>query len=88
MITKQDLRYVERLAPVAQLLELLGDAFTFDGGQIVRRPEVFESAAQDLWEVFYYLQGRMADEAGHPERREWSESYFEAMAAMARGARP
>ena len=63
MITDRDLDYVERLAPLAQLLELPGDKFIFDGDkaeQPVRRPEVFESAARDLWEVFYYLSGRMA----------------------------
>ena len=90
MITQRDLDYVERLAPLAQLLELLGDKFIFDGDnteQSVRRPEVFESAARDLWEVFHYLSNRMADEVGHLKPQDWPESYFEELAAMAREAR-
>lgn len=90
MITPRDIDYVARLAPLAQLLELLGDKFIFDGDnteQPVRRPEVFESAARDLWEVFYYLSTRMADEVGHLTPQDWPDSYFEELAAMAREAR-
>ena len=86
MITDRDLRYVERLAPVAQLLELLGEAFVFGEDQpkqAVRRPEVFEATARDVWEVFYYLRTRLADEAGHLTAQDWPESYFEELAGMA-----
>jgi hypothetical protein len=90
MITPRDIEYVDRLAPLAQLLELLGETFVFDGGkteQPVRRPEVFEATARDLWEVFFYLRNRLSDEAGHLKPQDWPESYFEEMARMARGAR-
>ena len=87
MITPRDIEYVERIAPVAQLLELLGEAFVFGEDQpkpSVRRPEVFEVAARDLWEVFSYLRTRLADEAGHLTAQDWPESYFEELAGMAR----
>jgi len=87
MITERDIAYVDRLAPVAQLLELLGDAFDCTGdaaGRAVRRPEVFETMAGDVWEVFHYLRTRLADEAGNLVVRDWPETYFEELAAMAR----
>lgn len=89
MITPRDIEYVERIAPVAQLLELLGEAFVCgedQPGQLVRRPEVFEATARDLWEVFYYLRTRLADEAGHLTPQDWPESYFEELKNMARDA--
>ena len=87
MITERDITYVDRLAPVAQLLELLGDAFDCTGltpAQPARRPEVFEATARELWEVFHYLHARLSDEAGHLTAQDWPESYFEDLASMAR----
>ena len=43
MITERDIEYVERLAPVAQLLELLGDKFVFDGEVETQADESYTS---------------------------------------------
>jgi hypothetical protein len=87
MITARDLRYVERLAPVAQLLELLGDKYVFEGekaGPLVRDSDVLETASRELWEAFFYLRDRLGDEMKGKEASVFSEDYFEEAAALAR----
>ncbi|MHC1791786.1 hypothetical protein [Solidesulfovibrio sp.] len=87
MITKCDLRYVERLAPVAQLLELLGDKYVFEGekaGPLVRDSDVLETAGRELWEIFFYLRDRLGDEINRKDASGYSDDYFEETAALAR----
>lgn len=90
MITLRDIEYVERIAPVAQLLELLGDKFLFEGeekaGTLVRDQNVLEYSARGLWEVFYYLRARLEDEVGQTAPEERPREYFEELETGARDA--
>ena len=58
MITVKDVACIEKLAPVAQLLEMLG---TFEQGS-VRSPDVFSAMARDVWRIYWYLGARFNDE--------------------------
>ena len=87
MITPRDIHYIERLAPVAQLLELLGSRYVFEGeraGPLVRDADVLETAGRELWEVFYYLRDRLGDEMRRPDAATLPDDYFEEVAALAR----
>lgn len=58
MITQRDVSYVGKLAPVAQLLEMLGHL----DQPAVRSPEVYLSMAREVWAAYWYLSARLNDE--------------------------
>ena len=73
MITLKDIVYVGKLAPIAQLLELLGHL----DQPTVRSPDVFAAMSKELWEIYWYLNARLHDELlGCPCTSE-DDGYFE-----------
>lgn len=58
MINARDAACIEKLAPVAQLLEMLGQ-YSHEG---VRSSDVFTSMAKDVWRVYMYMSARFTDE--------------------------
>lgn len=72
MVVQRDVSYVSKLAPVAQLLELLGQL----DQPAVRSPEVFLAMSKEVWVAYQYLSARLNDEmlSGSGEVRD--ESYF------------
>ncbi|WP_027190776.1 hypothetical protein [Fundidesulfovibrio putealis] len=58
MVVQRDVSYVSKLAPVAQLLEMLGHL----DQPVVRSPEVFLAMAKEVWVTYRYLSARLNDE--------------------------
>jgi len=75
MITHRDINYVGKLAPMAQLLEMLGHL----DQPVVRSPDVFASMSKDLWEIYWYLNARLYDELLGCACAGDDAGYFEAM---------
>lgn len=82
MITQRDLQWVSKLAPVAQLLEMLGGL----DQPSVRSGEVFQAMARDVWEAYWYLSARMNDELVGLAQDARGDEYFEAVERRARKA--
>jgi hypothetical protein len=80
MIAQRDLAWVSRIAPIAQLLEMMGG----DGQCDVKTLEVFQVMARDLWEAYWYLSARMNDEILEQEVNCPDTMYFENMEKMAK----
>jgi hypothetical protein len=77
MISHRDVSYVAKLAPVAQLLEMLGHL----DQPAVRSPEVYLAMAQDVWKTYWYLSARLNDELVGGVAS--NEQYFEELEQMA-----
>ena len=75
MITNHDITYVGKLAPVAQLLELLGHL----DQPVVRSPDVYAAMSKELWEVYWYLNARLHDELLGCASVSGDADYFEEM---------
>lgn len=75
MITAIDAACIEKLAPVAQLLELMGQ-YSHEG---VRSSDVFTSMAKDVWRVYMYLSARFSDEMLGGAFESHDEDYFREM---------
>ena len=58
MVTHRDLYYVGKLAPVAQLLEMLGHL----DQPAVRSSEVFLAMSREIWAAYWFLSARLNDE--------------------------
>ncbi|WP_243359510.1 hypothetical protein [Fundidesulfovibrio terrae] len=72
MITQRDISYVGKLAPVAQLLEMLGHL----DQPGVRSPEVFLSMSREIWAAYLFLSARLNDEMLGGTGENTSEHYF------------
>lgn len=75
MITAVDSVSIEKLAPVAQLLEMMGQ-YSHEG---VRSSDVFTSMAKDVWRVYLYLSARFSDEMVGGAFESHDEEYFRKM---------
>ncbi|MFP5238940.1 MAG: hypothetical protein ACLGQW_03825, partial [Acidobacteriota bacterium] len=73
MITDRDISYLGKLAPVAQLLELLGQ----QDQPAVRSQEVFLSMARDIWEVYGLLSSRLNDEINCGDEAVYGPHYYD-----------
>ncbi|WP_243366768.1 hypothetical protein [Fundidesulfovibrio soli] len=82
MITDKDISYLGKLAPVAQLLELLGQ----QEQPAVRSPEVFLSMARDVWEVYGLLVSRLNDELTCRDDSINSAHYYDRLEGRVRAA--
>ncbi|WP_243311490.1 hypothetical protein [Fundidesulfovibrio agrisoli] len=82
MITYRDISYLSKLAPVAQLLELLGQ----QEHPAVRSPEVFLSMARDIWEVYGLLSSRLSDEAACRDEALYGAHYYDRLEMRVREA--
>lgn len=80
MISQRDLHWVSKLAPVAQLLEMLGGM----DQPSVRSGEVFQSMARDVWEAYWYLSARLSDEFVLLSDDKKDDEYFEGLERRAR----
>ena len=80
MISQRDIFWVSRLAPMAQLLEMMGDADEAS----VRSGEVFGVMARDLWETYWYLSARLNDECLGMPSEECDEKYFDMLERVSR----
>lgn len=58
MITHRDVSCLNRLAPVAQLLEMLGHL----DQPAVRTPDVYLAMSRQVWAAYWYLSARLNDE--------------------------
>lgn len=72
MITQRDVAYVGKLAPVAQLLEMLGHL----DQPGVRSTEVFLAMSREVWAAYQYLSCRLSDELLDSGCENRDESYF------------
>lgn len=82
MITHRDINYVGKLAPMAQLLEMLGHL----DQPLVRSPDVFTTMSRELWEVYWYLNARLYDELLGCACPGEDPSYFDDMARRSKEA--
>ena len=82
MITYNDIGYIEKIAPVAQLLEMLCHM----DQPAVRSPDVLVSMSKQLWEVYWYLNTRLHDEVLGCACANGDASYFEEVEKRSRNA--
>lgn len=72
MLTQRDAAYVTKLAPIAQLLEILGHL----DHPSVRSPDVFLAMSREVWATYVYLSARLHDEMLDPSGEARDEAYF------------
>lgn len=80
MISERDMLWVSRLAPLAQLLEMMGNSE--EGG--VRSVEVYGVMARDLWETYWYLNARLSDECHGMPPELCDDEYFDKLEKISR----
>ncbi|GFK92356.1 hypothetical protein NNJEOMEG_00181 [Fundidesulfovibrio magnetotacticus] len=75
MITHRDVTCLNKLAPLAQLLEMLGGIEQ----PAVRTPEVFLAMSRDVWRVYWFLSARLGDELLAHSGAPCDDAYFAAL---------